>query len=81
MKISDDVKFAIEHLLVTAKKQKILIAGFAFSSEPPMIMNFGNCSDCGEAHVFARLCAISSEKIKAGKVQIENIPPSSGIVH
>jgi hypothetical protein len=57
----------IENLIRTASRHKIVIAGFAFSVEPPMVINFGNCSDAGELRLYERLVSMCQEKREKGE--------------
>ena len=68
-----EVQAAIEYLLRVAEANKIIVAGFAFSSEPIRVANFGNCSDCAEAKLYTGLCGIAKEKRERGLIQHDRV--------
>lgn len=61
-----EVRQSIEDLIRLATKHKMIVAGFAFGSEPPCMTNFGNCSDMGDIELYAELCSIADGKRRQG---------------
>lgn len=59
----------IEELLRVANRHKVVIAGFALSSDPLMIINFGNCTDSHDIKLYEKLCELAQEQRDAGHVQ------------
>jgi hypothetical protein len=60
---------ALMYLLQQAAQEKVSIAGFAFGSEPPCFINFGNCKDYTNIKLYERLCEGVREKVAAGKFE------------
>jgi len=69
--VPPNTQAAIEHLIQVALEEKVVIAGFAFSIEPPSIVNFGNCRDAGELRLFTMLCQTINEKKSLGQVIVQ----------
>jgi hypothetical protein len=69
-----EVRAAIEDLLRIAKLHKIIVAGFAFGSQP-CFTNFGNCSNMGDIELYLRLCDLAAEKVESGLVVRGTVPP------
>ena len=70
------IQFAIEDLLRLAKHRGIVICGFAFTDDPPGIINFGNCSDAAEPKLYETLveiCKIQRDKGMVNKVSVEDV--------
>lgn len=63
------VQKQIEELLRTAKRYNIVVCGFAFAAEPPMITNFGNCSDAGKLELYVKLVEMCEEKRANGMAE------------
>ena len=63
------VQKAIEDLLRLATRHKIVVCGFAFGSEPPMITNFGNCADAHSPSLYERLTKMCEERRAAGQAE------------
>lgn len=61
------VQKAVEDLLRLAARHKIVVCGFAFAGDPPMIVNFGNCSDAHTLELYERLVHICEEKRASGQ--------------
>jgi hypothetical protein len=66
-KEQEEIQKMIEDLLRVATRNKIVVAGFAFSGEPPYVSNFGNCSDSHSLKLYETLVGICEGKRKAGK--------------
>lgn len=47
------------------------MAGFAFRADPPCLINFGNCRDCGELKLYESLCNLADKKRAGGQVLSE----------
>lgn len=63
------VQAEIDILLRLAKRHNIVICGFAFSDEPPMLTNFGNRGDAGSLPLYERLVKICEKKQAAGEIE------------
>lgn len=61
------VQKAVEDLLRLATRYKIVVCGFAFAGDPPMVVNFGNCSDAHTLELYERLVQICEEKRASGQ--------------
>jgi hypothetical protein len=57
----------VENLIRVARRHNVYIAGFAFSSEPNMLTNFGNCTDCGDLRLFESLVHLRDKQIARGE--------------
>lgn len=64
-----EVQLAVEHLMRTANRNGIAVCGFIFAAFPPMLTNFGNCSDAHTLRLYEVLVRMCEEKRKAGKVE------------
>ena len=56
----------LENLIRVAKRNDITIAGFAFSAEHLMFINFGNCSDMGDLRLYETLLEFRNKQIEKG---------------
>lgn len=65
------VQAEIENLLRIAKRNNVVVCGFAFAAEPPMITNFGNCADAGKLEIYETL--VKTCEAKRAKGQAESI--------
>ena len=63
------VQKAIEDLLRLAGRSKVAVCGFAFAAEPPMIVNFGNCTDAHDLKLYSTLVKMCEEKRKHGEAE------------
>lgn len=61
------IQKAVEDLLRLATRHKIVVCGFAFAGDPPMIVNFGNCSDAHKIELYEKLVEMCDEKRKQGQ--------------
>jgi hypothetical protein len=68
----EQVRTAIENLLRVAKRNGVIIAGFAFGAKDGtrQITNFGNCTDCHKLSLYELLCKECEEKRAKGLVII-----------
>lgn len=69
-----EIRSTIEDLVRLAERHKVTVCGFAFGSEPPFMMNFGNCSDYGDIELYTELCSIAEDKRRKG-LSVKIIPP------
>lgn len=67
------VRAALENLMLTAKEHGITVAGFAFSSAPMCLTNFGTCNDASELRLYERLCSLCEAKREDGMVHTDTI--------
>jgi hypothetical protein len=70
------VQFAIEDLLRLAKRRGIIVCGFAFTNNPPAVINFGNCADAAESKLYetlADVCKVQRAKGMVKKVSVEDV--------
>ena len=70
------VQFAIEDLLRLAKRRGIIVCGFAFTDNPPAIINFGNCADASELKLYELLtetCKVQRGRGMVNKVSVEDV--------
>lgn len=70
-----EVQAAIEFLIQVSVKHNVLIAGYAFSTTPPRITNFGNVKDCGDLRLYVALCKMGDERRASGHVITERVLP------
>jgi hypothetical protein len=66
-KEQQEVQNLIENLIRVAKRNNVVIAGFAFGINPPMISNFGNCNDAGDIKLYELLTKTCNEKRARGE--------------
>jgi hypothetical protein len=71
--LPDETLAALHNLLHVASKEKVFVAGFAFSEGPIAITNFGNCTDSADLELYRLLCQICEEKRKAGLTIVEDL--------
>lgn len=64
-----EVLQAIENLMRVATRHKVVVCGFAFGAEPPLLSNFGNCTDAGDIRLYTRLVLMCEEKRAKGQAQ------------
>ncbi len=57
----------IEDVLRFAKRNKVIVAGFAFSVNNPFVINFGNCTDAGDLRLYEKLVEMCDEKRNSGQ--------------
>ena len=73
------MKAAIAALIRVAQNNGYVVAGFAFGlgrdKQSPLMVNFGNCTDCGSESLYAELCRQAEEKREAGKSESEQVLP------
>ena len=75
-KLPDETQTAIEYLVRTAKKEGVLIAGFAICDDEKhmAVMNFGTDSRFANNLEFYReACALTQKKIEQGNVVKHNL--------
>jgi hypothetical protein len=60
------VQSEIEELLRLMNRLKVTICGFAFSVDPPMIINFGNCPDAHTLKLYETLVKTCDERRNSG---------------
>jgi hypothetical protein len=76
MKLTEEqlkIKKQINDLILAAKYANIYIAGFAFSTDPPIFINFGNCADAGELRLYRILCDFRDKQLVRGAVETEKV--------
>jgi len=61
------VQLAVEDLLRLATRHKVVVCGFAFAGDPPMVVNFGNCSDAHTLKLYETLVNMCEEKRAKGQ--------------
>ncbi len=66
-KEQEAVQAAVEDLLRLATRHKVVVCGFAFAGDPPLIVNFGNCSDSHTIKLYETLVTMCEEKRKSGQ--------------
>ena len=71
--VPEEVRAAVEYLVQTAVKHKMLVAGFVFSANPPAIVNFGNCTDYTQASLYTSLCEVAERQRAAGHAMAETV--------
>lgn len=65
-KEQQEVMNLLENIIRVGRRNNIIVAGFAFSIESPMLVNFGNCSDCGDIRLYEKLVNLRNAQIKNG---------------
>lgn len=73
MQIPEQTKLALNYLIQTAASEGVTVAGFAFKVDPPVLINFGNCTDSGDLKLYESLCGLASEKKASGQVISETV--------
>lgn len=61
-----EIKAALENVIRLASRHDIHIAGFTFSAEPPLIINFGNVSDMGDIKLYEKLVEMANRQREYG---------------
>lgn len=64
--MDEEIRAAVEYLIKTASKHKATVLGFVIAQEPPLLLNFGNCTDYNSVATYVDLCGMVSEKKMAG---------------
>lgn len=65
-KEQQEVMNLLENLIRVAYRNKIIVAGFAFGITSPMLVNFGNCSDCGDIRLYEKLIGLRNKELEHG---------------
>lgn len=65
-KEQQEVMNLLENVIRVARRNNIIVAGFAFALEPAMLVNFGNCSDCGDIRLYEKFVSLRNEQLKHG---------------
>lgn len=73
--LPESVQTALEYLITVAQQNDVVVAGFAFSANPPRVTNFANCKDGGDLRLFVTLCEFSDKQRKAGHVITDKVLP------
>jgi hypothetical protein len=69
-----EVQAAVNYLLQIANKHKIAAVGFCFAAEPePLLINFGNTTDCHEGRLYQTLVDLCETQRAAGKVITQRV--------
>lgn len=64
-KEQQEVMNLLENIIRVGRRNNIIVAGFAFSIESPMMLvNFGNCSDCGDIRLYERLVSLRNKQLE-----------------
>lgn len=63
-KEQQEVMNLLENVIRVARRNNIYVAGFAFSADSPMLVNFGNCSDCGDLKLFEKLISLRNKELE-----------------
>jgi len=64
---------ALRYLIQTAAADGVVVTGFAFRAEPPVITNFGNCPDKADIKLYEFLCKLTEQKQQEGLVVIDRV--------
>ena len=67
--IQEKIQNEIENLLRLASRHKVAVAGFAFAADPPMIVNFGNCTDAHTLRLYEMLVKMCEDRRAKGDVK------------
>jgi hypothetical protein len=72
-KLPEATQLALEHLIRTATRDGLMVAGFAFTHEPATFAAFGNCNDHADIKLFEVLCGFVRAQREKGLVDRQNV--------